>query len=96
MLETTDLQKITKICRDAGINYLALFGSYARGDHNENSDVDLLVNFKETRSYFETARILNKLEDSIGKKVDLVSQKCLKPNRRPYVMRDLVTIYDEK
>lgn len=96
MLEATDLQKVTKICKDAGIDYLALFGSYARGDYNENSDVDLLVNFKEVHSYFETARVLNKLEDSIGKKVDLVSQKYLKPNRRPYVMRDLITIYDEK
>lgn len=40
--------KIDKICRDAGISHLALFGSQARGDQETNSDVDLLVEFKET------------------------------------------------
>ena len=88
MLEVTDLQKVTKICRDAGIDYLGLFGSYARGDHTENSDVDLLVNFKETPSLFEKARILIKLQEVLNKEVDLVSYKNIKPNRKPYIMKD--------
>lgn len=96
MLKATDLQKVTTICRDAGIDYLALFGSYARGDYHENSDVDLLVNYKIVPSLFEEARTLIKLEDSLGKKVDLVSERCLKPNRKPYIMKDLVTLYDQR
>ncbi|PIS22589.1 hypothetical protein COT50_01125 [candidate division WWE3 bacterium CG08_land_8_20_14_0_20_41_10] len=96
MLKSTDLQKVTTICRNAGIDYLALFGSYARGDYHEDSDVDLLVNFKETQSYFEKARVLLNLQDTLNKEVDLVSYKNIKPNRKPYIMRDAVTIYDER
>ena len=96
MLDLKHIDTIKAICKEAGMDYLALFGSYARGDHTELSDIDLLVNNKEVPSLLTEAGTLIKLEDTLGKKVDLVSERCLKDRMKPYVMEDLKVIYDER
>jgi uncharacterized protein len=58
---------------------LALFGSTARGEAGPESDVDLLVEFRETPGLTEYMRLKFWLEDSLGRPVDLVMKKALKP-----------------
>ena len=61
------------------INYLqdykperiSLFGSFARGDNTEESDIDILIRLQETCSLFQLVRIENDLSELIGRKVDL-------------------------
>ena len=55
-----------------GIESMALFGSVARGEHNENSDVDLLIKFKSPLLYLY-AELSDALESILGMKVDIVS-----------------------
>ena len=50
---------------------IGLFGSFARGEHNDGSDIDILVRFHETCSLLQLVRIENELSELIGKKVDL-------------------------
>lgn len=84
---------INTICDQEGVTYLGLFGSQARGDANKSSDVDLLVNFKQTKSLFQLARIQEKLEGAFDKRVDLVLNTSIKESLKPYILKDLVTLY---
>ncbi len=73
-----------------GVTELGLFGSFARGDQHENSDVDILVGMtKETfRDYMG---LLNLLESLVGRKVDLVMKDSIKPMIRNRILSE--TIY---
>lgn len=66
---------------DKPVDKLYLFGSYARGDADENSDIDLVFSLhKGTRiSYFGLAQYLIDLEQRLHKKVDLVEEELLYP-----------------
>lgn len=59
---------------------VALFGSYARGNPEADSDVDLLVSFKEPPSLLGFLALENALSASLGVKVDLVMEEALKPS----------------
>jgi len=72
---------------------IGIFGSVARGENTENSDIDILYQFKGAVGLFNLVRIKDKLEDKLSKKVDLVSEKQLHPKLKLYVMNDLQIIY---
>lgn len=74
-----------------------IFGSVARGEDSENSDVDILYQLKDTIGLFKLIRLKDELEQKLGKEVDLVSEKYAHPKLKPYIMKDLKIIYcDEK
>ena len=77
----TAQEKINTICQDAGITYLALFGSQARGDASDSSDVDLLVEFKETPGLISFIRTKQQFEAVFKKKVDLITKGLVKLKR---------------
>ena len=73
-----------------GIESMALFGSVARGEHNENSDVDLLIKFKSPSLYLY-AELLDALESILGMKVDIVSESARKrPGFIEEISKDLI------
>ena len=88
-----DQKKLAELCEKYGIAYLGLFGSFARAEATSNSGVDLLVEFSETKSLFERARVLLGFQEFFGRPVDLVTKSTLKPNREPYIRKDLVSLY---
>ncbi|WP_036603467.1 nucleotidyltransferase family protein [Olivibacter sitiensis] len=73
------------------ISEMGLFGSYARGDNTETSDIDIMVDFDGTigMGFF---RLANELEDEFNTKVDLVSRKGIKPHYLPYIEENLIRI----
>jgi predicted nucleotidyltransferase len=73
------------------ISELALFGSYARGDNHEHSDIDILVDFNG-RIGIEFISLAHELEDIFNTKIDLVSRKGIKPNYLPFVEKHLIHI----
>jgi predicted nucleotidyltransferase len=77
-----------------GIKFIGLFGSFARDDADEKSDIDILYEIEEDKrlSIFRYLKLLNDLESNFHKKVDLVREKTLKPQIRDYVYRDLVYV----
>jgi predicted nucleotidyltransferase len=85
--------EIDKICKDAGIRYLAVFGSQSRGDNNATSDVDLLVEFKETPGLISFIRTKKQFEKVLDRKVDLVTKNGLSKYLKPYILKDLQVIY---
>ena len=75
-----------------GVADLALFGSFARDQATESSDIDILIAFDgpaTSKSYFGVQFYL---EDLLGRRVDLVTTKALRPRFRPYVEREAVHV----
>lgn len=85
-------QKAIPILKDAGIIRSSIFGSYVRSEQHEDSDIDLLVEFPKGLSLFDVAKIKYKLEDALGKKVDLVDFNRIKPRLKPYILSEQIPL----
>jgi predicted nucleotidyltransferase len=73
------------------IESLALFGSYARDEANEQSDVDILVEFNGSIGW-QFLTLADELEQILGLKVDLVSRKGVKSRYFEYIQKDLIYV----
>ncbi len=73
------------------IERLALFGSYARGDQREDSDIDILVEFNGEIGW-EFFDLANELEKTLGHRVDLVSRMGIKPHYWEYIEEDVLYV----
>lgn len=69
-----------------------VFGSVARGDHTESSDVDFLIKPRSDCSLFDLGGLLEELQDLLGCKVDLVPEDGLKPQLRERVLKEAVPL----
>jgi predicted nucleotidyltransferase len=76
--------------RDFGVRRIALFGSAARGEARDDSDLDVLVEFENDPTFLSFMGLKAFLEDQLGRKVDLVTPDALKPRMRPIVEREAV------
>ncbi len=96
-----ELEKIKEIVvpilKANGVEFAGVFGSVARGDQREDSDVDLLVRFipENRMSFLKYIGLENQISAVLGKKVDLVEEPGLHPYVRKYVINDLKTLYGE-
>jgi predicted nucleotidyltransferase len=75
-----------------GVERLGLFGSAARGELRDDSDVDVLVAFRGRATLDNYVGLKSHLEALFGRRIDLVTEKGLKPRARAYVERDLVRV----
>lgn len=75
-----------------GVTRLALFGSTARGQAHGSSDVDVLVAFDGPATAARYFGVQFYLEDALGCPVDLVTEKALRTELRPFVERELVDV----
>ena len=73
-----------------GVTGLALFGSTARDEAGPDSDVDVLVTFDGPATSARYFGVQFYLEDLLNRPIDLVTEKALRPELRPYVERELV------
>jgi predicted nucleotidyltransferase len=72
------------------VKTIGLFGSYARSEQTEESDIDLLVEFDKPVGFFKFIELEDHLSEKLGAKVDLVTPDALKPIIKPYVMEEVV------
>ena len=70
------------------VKSIAIFGSYARGEQKDTSDIDILVEFYKTPDLIEFVDLKYYLEDILGIKVDLVTKNALHPMIREEVLKD--------
>ncbi|HWS75426.1 MAG TPA: nucleotidyltransferase family protein [Quisquiliibacterium sp.] len=75
-----------------GVTGLALFGSTARDTARADSDVDILVSFDGPATSVRYFGVQFFLEDLLGRPVDLVTEKALRPELRPFVEREAVHV----
>jgi len=75
---------------------IGIFGSMARGENTENSDIDILYQLRDAIGLLNLVRMKDSLEEKLNKKVDLVSGKYIHPKLKPYIMDDLTIIYSNE
>lgn len=73
-----------------GVAEVSLFGSFACDEAREDSDVDLLVEFKRPIGMFEFVRLQRKPAEHIGRRVELVTPAALKPQFRDRILAEAV------
>ena len=83
---------VLRIAASHGARNLRVFGSVARGDSDEDSDLDLLVDMEAGRSLLDMGGLLMELQDMLGCKVDVVSEKGLSPRIRERVLNEAVPL----
>lgn len=74
------------------VKQLGIFGSVARGDETDASDVDVVVEYSETPDLFDLIRLENHMAEAVGRKVDLVMKGTIKPAIRERVMNEIVYV----
>lgn len=76
---------------------IAVFGSYARGEETNESDIDLMVELKVNIGLFEFAELREDLSERLNMKVDLLTFNTVKnPLRKKYIEKDLTVIFNEQ
>ncbi len=83
---------ILAIAKKRGVLTIKVFGSIARGDATENSDVDFLVEMEKGRTLLDVGGLLMDLQDLLHRKVDVVTVKALKPHVKEEVLREALPI----
>ena len=86
-------KQITPILVKHQVGFAGVFGSFARGEVNEASDVDLLVRFNEPKSLLDVIGLEQELSEILGRQVEVVTERALHPYLKTQVMRDLTVIY---
>ena len=84
---------VSRLARQYGAKRIYLFGSYARGDMNEDSDIDLRID-KGAIQGLQLAGLLLDLEDSLGVSVDLIPTTSLDPYFLESIHNDEVLLYE--
>ena len=90
-------EKAAQVFEKYGVEYAGLFGSYARGNETEESDIDILVRRgSKSLSLFDFIGMKDEISNILNKKVDLISEKAVIPYFRDHILNDLRAIYGER
>lgn len=84
------IQESEEQIRSFGVKRLGLFGSFAHGGQDRDSDVDLLVEFETGRKTFDAfIQLAFLLEDRLGRRVELVTPESLSPHIGPRILKEV-------
>jgi uncharacterized protein len=85
---------IINTLREYNPEMIGVFGSYARNENSNKSDIDILVRFKSTLSLLQLVRVENLISQKLGIKVDLVTEGAIKNKiLKESIQQDLQIIY---
>ncbi|MFQ5756432.1 MAG: nucleotidyltransferase family protein [Acidiferrobacterales bacterium] len=85
-------EDILRLAQKHGARNIRVFGSVARGEADEKSDIDFLVDMQPGRSLLDMGGLLMDLRDLLGRDVDVVSVRGLKPRIREQVIKEAVSL----
>lgn len=98
-----DLKEIKTVIRQVfdvqnKVRLAWLFGSYARGESNSLSDIDILIDVQESKKFnlFDIAEIKEKLQDRFGLPVDVVMLKAITPDIKKRIEKEMILIYETR
>jgi predicted nucleotidyltransferase len=93
MNRATIFEKIAQTLKEQGATKVAIFGSYAKGEERPESDIDVIVEFLERKSLLELVKMERELSETLGVKVDLLTEKSISPYLLDIVRRQMEVIY---
>ena len=85
-------EEILKVCAKHGARNVRIFGSVARREADEGSDIDFLVELEPGRTLLDLGGLQYDLEQLLGCRVDVVTERGLKPRMRERVLREAVPL----
>ena len=85
-------KKIVKILKEKGIKRAGIFGSYARGEYNKKSDIDILIETPSNFSLLDFVGLKLELEKMLKRKVDLVDYRVIKERLRERILKEEVIV----
>lgn len=88
-------KQIVPILKRQGVTKAALFGSTARGEDKKKSDIDMLIKIKKGKSLLDIVRLELKLEEKLGRKVDLVEYSAIRPSLKDTILSEQKVIYEK-
>lgn len=92
-----DIKKIVSpVAKQYGVERIWLFGSYARGDATEDSDIDFRLDSGKVRGYFQLGGLYNALEKVLNKKFDLITTGSMDEEFLEQIAKYEVLIYDNQ
>jgi predicted nucleotidyltransferase len=91
-----DTNRLIEICRQNDVAMIGVFGSVARGEAAEQSDIDLLVEFAKRKSLLAVVKLERELSAALGRKVDLLTEAAISPYLRQGILRELQVIYEAR
>ena len=95
MLTVSEIKsKISPICKKYGVNKAYLFGSYARGEANENSDIDLHIEKGAIKNLFQMCGFREDIISALGKNVDIVSIMPKNLEFRKNLLKEEILLYE--
>jgi len=71
---------------------IGVFGSFTRGEQKKTSDIDLLVEFKEGATLFDLVGLGDFLEEKLNRKIDIVSQRAIRPELNDSILKEVVNL----
>ena len=91
-------EKLAEICRKNDIVFMAIFGSFVRGEQNRKSDIDMAIEFERNseKSLLDLVRIENELRKVFKRKVDLGIFSSLSPYIIEDVKKEMRVIYEKR
>lgn len=93
MIDKNISQKIIDLLSKHNPKKIGIFGSFARNEESINSDIDILVDFKEQKSILDLIEIEMELTEALMRKVDLITETSIHPYLQNYIEKDLQVIY---
>ena len=91
-----DTDKLIEVCRQNDVAMVGVFGSTARGEAGEQSDIDLLVEFSKPKSLLKLVALERQLSTALGKKVEVLTEAAISPYLRDRIKCDLRVIYEAR
>ena len=91
-----DTNALLDVCRRNAVISVGVFGSMARGEATKQSDIDLLVEFRERKSLLDLARLERELSTLTGRKVDILTRDAISPYLRDNILGEVQTIYEAR
>jgi predicted nucleotidyltransferase len=89
---TKKRNEIIKVATVHGARNIRVFGSVARGEADEKSDIDFLVEMEPGRSLLDLGGLLMDLQDVLGREVDVVTERGLNPRIRERVLKEALAL----
>ncbi len=92
MLNQQQQQTIHDVATQHNLRRVGIFGSYARGEAESSSDLDILIDFDHKINLLELVGLEQELSDKLGVKVDLVTARSIHPTLRKHIYKDLIVL----
>ena len=85
-------QRALPILKKAGATKSAIFGSAARGEMSDDSDIDIIIDLPKGSSLFDLIDVQSELEKELNNEVDLITYNGMNKYVEPYILKDQVSI----